>query len=277
MKTLDMATLLLLAVCVAQPVVASQFVVVAATGVVEPEGLEGGQQLSENTRLELEPWGRALIRETTKCGLTHVVAGVGEYVLALSEDCSEVADPMEVAGRVQQGEVFAARLEQTGSGPADDLVSALANEPCVFPQRLSEEIPNRRLCPSGYALRGLRCTGEYCDNKDMLCCPYLEGAADPGAKETQSRQISEEWPNVMQSKTFLNGLTCWGSYCDNVLPHTFKSPRLVATKKCEWTAWDSERPGTWLDCQLGRFVAGIRCRGDFCADVGVRCCEARVE
>ena len=143
--------------------------------------------------------------------------------------------------------------------------------------RLSEEPDNRRICPSGHALRGVRCTGEYCDNKDLLCCPYLGGAPDPDAKETQSRQISEEWPNVVQSKSFLNGFTCWGPFCDNVLPHQFKSPRLVNTKKCEWTIWDSERPATWLDCQLGRFVAGIRCRGDYCADVGLRCCTARVE
>jgi len=206
-----------------------------------------------------------------------VVAGLSEYLLTLSQDCSATEEPMTVAGQVQQGEAFAARLQETGSGPADHLVSALANEPCVFMERLSEEIPNRRLCPSGHALRGVRCTGEYCDNKDMLCCPYLAGAPDPDAKETQSRQISEEWPNVMQSKTFLNGLTCWGPYCDNVLPHQFKSPRLANSKPCEWTVWSSEQPGAWLDCSLGRFVAGMRCQGDYCADVGLRCCQATVK
>ena len=277
MKTLSKATLVLLAVCMARPAAAADFVVVAVTGAVQPEDLEVGQQLSENSRLGLQPWGRALIRETSNCGLTHVIAGVDEYVLTLSKDRTEIDQPMEVAGRVQRGEVFSARLEQTGSGPADDLVSALANEPCVFMEQVSEEPDNRRLCPSGYALRGLRCAGDYCDNKDMLCCPYLGGAPDPSAKETQSRQISEEWPNVVQSKTFLKGLTCWGPYCDNVLPHQFKSSRLANTKACEWTVWSSEQPGAWLDCSLGRFVAGMRCQGDYCSDVGLRCCEARVE
>jgi hypothetical protein len=271
------AILVLLVVCAVPPVAATDFVVVAVTAAVEPDGLAAGQQLSAGTRIGIEPWGRALVRETTKCGLTHVVAGVGEYELALSEDCAAVAEPMDVVGRIQQGDVFAARLKETGSGPADELVSALANEPCVFMARLSEEIPNRRLCPSGHALRAVRCTGAYCDNKDMLCCPYLGGAPDPGAKEIQSRQISEEFPNVMQSKMFLSGLTCWGPYCDNVLPHTFKSPRLVNTKTCDWTDWNSERPGTWLDCQLGRFAAGMRCRDDYCGDVGLRCCTARVD
>ena len=279
MRRAHLAILALLAVvvCLAQPAAASEFVVVAATGAVEPEGLAAGQQLDAGTRLALEPWGRALIRETAKCGLTHVVAGLGEYMLTLTESCSDVAEPMDVAGRVQRGEAFAARMQETGSGPADELVSALANEPCVFMARLSEEPPNRRMCPSGHSLRGVRCTGQFCDDKDLLCCPYLGGALDPDAKETQSRQISEEWPNVVQSKTFLNGLTCWGPYCDNVLPHQFKSPRLANTKTCDWTVWSSERPGLWLDCQLGRFASGIRCRGDYCADIGLYCCAARVE
>jgi hypothetical protein len=277
MKTLHKATLALLALCPVRPVAAAEFVVVAVTGVVEPEGLTPGQQLSEGARLKLEPWGRALIQETTRCGLTHVVAGLGDYVLALSENCSGADDPMEVAGRVQRGEAFAARLEDTGSGPGSELASALRNEPCVFLERVSEEPDNRRYCPSGYALRGLRCTGSFCDDKDLLCCPYLEGEPDTSAKEAQSRQISEEWPNVVQSKSFFNGLTCWGPYCDNVLPHQFRSSRLASTKECEWSVWASERPGAWLDCGLGRFMAGLRCQADYCGDVAIRCCQAQVK
>lgn len=277
MRRLDTAILILLAVCMAPSLSSAEFVVVAVTGAAEPEGLAVGQQLGENTRLALQPWGRALIRETTRCGLTHVVAGLGEYVLKLAEDCTGADEPMEVAGRVQRGETFAARLDDTGSGPATDLLSALSNEPCVFLERVSEEPDNRRFCPSGYALRGLRCAGQFCDDKDLLCCPYLEGQPDPSAKETQSRQISEEWPNVVQSKSFLNGLTCWGPYCDNVLPHQFKSSRLAATKECEWSVWASERPGAWLDCGLGRFVAGMRCQADYCGDLAVRCCQAQVK
>ncbi len=277
MKTLDVTALVLLAACAA-PLAASEFEVVAATGVLEPSGLQAGQPLSENTRLALEPWGRALIRETTKCQLTHVVVGVGEYVLTLSEDCSPTEEPMNVATRLQQGEVFAVRLKETGSGPADTIVSALVHEPCVFLARFSEEDVGGRECPSGFALRGLRCTGDYCDNKDLLCCPYLGGEGDPSVKNLKARWISEEFPNVTKSKNFLNGLTCRGPYCDDLLPQPFKSSRLASAKTCEWSAWNSEQQsGTWLDCQLGKFVAGMRCRDDFCADVGLYCCEARVE
>jgi hypothetical protein len=277
MKQLAMTTLALAAILAYPSTAASEFVVVSVTGALEPAELQAGQQLTAGTRLGVEPWGRALIRETSGCELTHVIAGMGDYLLALSEDCSAVDEPIEVVGRIQRGEAFVGRLKQTGAGEADDLVSALSNEPCVFLERVSEEGTGIRRCPSGHALRGLRCTGRFCDDKDLLCCPYLGGAADPSAKETQSRAISEEWPNVLQSKRFLNGLTCDGNYCDNVLAHQFKSARLTNTRSCDWSAWNSEQPAAWIDCRLGRFAAGLRCRGDYCADVGLFCCEARVE
>ena len=277
MKTIGMATLILLTVCTAQPLAASEFVVLAATGVLEPEGLRSGQELAENTRLKLEPWGRALVRETAKCGLTHVVVGVDDYALTLAEDCSPTDEPLNVASRLQRGEVFAERLKETGSGPADELVSALRNEPCVFLPRVSEEGENVRRCPSGYALRGLRCSGKFCDDKDLLCCPYLEGVPDPTAKEMNSRWVSEEVPNVLTSKKFFNGLTCRGPYCDDSFLHQFKSSRLTNTRECGWTPWYTEQTAPWLDCGLGSFMAGIRCQYDYCGDVAIYCCRAKVE
>jgi hypothetical protein len=277
MKTRFLTTLILLAAGAAPPLAAADFVVVAVTGALAPDGLSAGQQLSEKTRLGLEPWGRALVRETTKCGLTQLIVGVSDYPLSLSEDCAATDEPGGVAARIQQGEVFAARVKETGSGLADDLVLALSHDPCVYLPRVSEEGDSSRHCPSGYALNGLRCTGSFCDNKDLMCCPYLGGGPDPSAKEVSSRAISEEFPNSMTSKRFLNGLACGGSYCDNVTPHPFKSSRLASGKACDWSAWASERPMSWLVCGGAQFVAGIRCRGDYCADVGLYCCEALVE
>lgn len=277
MKTLDVASLVLLTALTAQPLAAAEFVVVTATGVLEPAGLQAGQELSEGTRLKLEPWGRALARETAGCGLTHVVIGMSDYVLTLAEECSATDEPLNVASRLQRGEQFAERLEETGSSPADELVSALSNEPCVFLARVSEEGESVRRCPSGYALRGLRCNGTFCDNKDLLCCPYLGGEPDPTSKDMNSRWVSEEIPNTMTSKRFLNGLSCRGPYCDDVFPHQFKSARLVNSRECGWTAWYSEQSAPWLDCGLGSFIAGLRCQGNYCADVGIYCCQARVE
>ena len=277
MKRLAKATLVLLALCAAQPLAAADFVVVAATGVLAPAGLDAGQELPVGTQLSLEPWGRAVIRETAGCGMTHVIAGASEHPLQPTEDCSAAVAAAEVAALIQQGAAFAAPLQETGSSPASELVQMLANEPCVFLARVSEEGGNARRCPSGHALRGLRCSGSFCDYKDLLCCPYLAGEPDPAAKELASRVISEEFPNVLKSKHFLNGLACNGPNCDNILPYQFKSPALVNTGECAWTAWSSEQSGAWLDCGADRLMSGIRCQGDYCASLGLYCCAARVK
>ena len=184
---------------------------------------------------------------------------------------------MAVAGRIQRGELFSALIKETGSSQADQLGAALKDDPCVFLQRVSEEGSGQRQCPSGYALRGLRCTGQDCDDKDLLCCPYLGGAPDPSAHQTAAQWLSEGPLNVMQSEMFLDGLACRGPYCDNVLPKPFESPRLVNTGACDWSVWSSEQPGMWLDCQPGRLVAGLRCRERHCGEMGLYCCEAKAE
>ena len=275
MSRLGSATLVLMALGSALPVGASDFVVVAAVGAVEPEGLAAGQELANDTLLRLEPWGRVVVRETSGCELTHVIAGAPEHPLRSLADCSSVANPMEVVAMIQQGAAFAAPLP--AGDQTDQLGQMLAQEPCVFMARVSEEGGNARHCPSGYALRALRCSGDHCDNKDLLCCPYLGGEPDPDAKEIVSRLISEEFPSVLQSKHFLNGLACNGPYCDNVLPYQFKSARLANTKNCEWSPWSTEQPDAWLDCGAGRLMSGIRCQSDYCGNVGVYCCAAEAK
>lgn len=256
------------------PLLAADFVVLSAFGVLEPEDLEAQQELAGGTVLRLEPWGRAVLRETTGCGFTQVIVGAPEHKLQPAEDCSLVGAPQDVSALVQQGMAFAAPLDATSSEEARTIVEMLVNEPCVFLARVSEEGGNARRCPSGYALRGLRCSGEHCAFKDLFCCPYLGGEPDPDAKEVTARVISEEWPNISLSKHFLTGLACNGPFCDNILPYPMKSPKLKSTKQCEWTPWSADVPDQWLNCAEGSFISGIRCQDDYCGNVGVHCCQA---
>jgi hypothetical protein len=88
-----------------------------------------------------------------------------------------------------------------------------------------------------------------------------------------SRVISEEFPNVITSRGFLNGLACNGPYCDNVLPYQFKSPNLKNTRECEWSLGSTQLPKQWLDCGNGRLISGIRCEAGYCGDVSIYCCQ----
>ena len=214
-------------------------------------------QADADARFEL--WWR--IRTITENANNQIIAAM-KLAEASGKD-SELA---------QRAAEFSGKLVPMGA-----TLSAIANEPCVFLPRVSEEGENVRRCPSGYALRGLRCSGKFCDDKDLLCCPYLDGAPDPTAKEMNSRWVSEEVPNVLTSKKFFNGLTCRGPYCDDSFMHQFKSSRLTNTRECGWTPWYTEQTAPWLDCGLGSFMAGIRCQYDYCGDVAIYCCKARVE
>ena len=142
--------------------------------------------------------------------------------------------------------------------------------PCQWPIQTSQLTPMEKHNSASVSVFDLM-------SNDLQYLVYRGIAGKIRPKQAQSRQISEEWPNVVQSKRFMSGLTCWGPYCDNLLPHEFKSPRLTNSGTCDWTVWSSERAGMWLDCGLGRFVAGLRCRDDYCGEVGLRCCQARVE
>lgn len=261
--------LALLALCgTAAPAAASDFELLTATGLREP-GIEPGQTLAAGAVVRLEPWGRVVFRETGGCEHVHVVAGASEHRLAPVTECAKVASPGEIVALVQQGAAFAAPLAP--GEEANQLAGMLAAEPCVFLNRLAGEGGNARRCPSGYGLRGMRCTGDHCANKDLLCCPYLGGAADDDAKEVSSRVISEEFPNVVQSKkNFMFGLACDGDYCDNILPYVLKSPRLKSDQQCDWSPSTSE--GAWLDCGAGKLAAGLRCRGDWCGELNLYCC-----
>ncbi|MEM7585624.1 MAG: hypothetical protein AAF560_19705 [Acidobacteriota bacterium] len=277
MKTFTPATLLLLLFIGAQPLNASDFVVVAATGVAEPADLAVGQELAAKTQLKLESWGRALIRETGKCGMTHVLVGIEDYVLEPATDCAAAEDPRAVVGKIQQGHVFAHRIVEKDSQLAAQLVAALSQNPCVNLPRFSEEHVEGRQCPSGYAVRGFGCLGDYCDDKVLMCCPYLGGEPDPTTKGGQARWVSEEFPNVTTFKKYTHGMDCRGPYCDAIQPRTFKSSRIKATKACEWTPWVSNDPTGWVECSPGSFMSGVRCQGDYCADLAIYCCEAQVE
>jgi PKD repeat protein len=150
--------------------------------------------------------------------------------------------------------------------------------------RVSEEGRGRVDCPQGYVVRGITCSGQYCDNKELICCKYMEGIDDQ-ANTWPSQWISEEsgprsgyaGNRYTRSDGFVIGLECHGQYCDNVRMWYVTTPNLTNTGRgCDFLPEISEEGGAnEARCPDGYFVAGMSCRGAYCDNIGLYCCQAQ--
>lgn len=155
--------------------------------------------------------------------------------------------------------------------------STVQAQECLWTNSFSEENPPS-ICPQGYAARGLRCEGRYCDRKNLLCCRYMTGF-DRDARFRWSRWFSEERPNSDDSREeFMSGLACQGRYCDNIRIQYMRSRNLVNSRNCRPIGYFiSEEAGgnrrNQADCGEGRFAAGLACSGKYCDNLELYCCD----
>ncbi len=127
-------------------------------------------------------------------------------------------------------------------------------------------------CSNGFVLKGIICSGAYCDNKILICEQYQNGV-DTRARHRWSKQFSEERPGYDLSMTeFVSGLACSGSYCDNIRLR-YISGNLRNTQQCQWTAFFSEEAPSSAQCDAGKYVAGLKCSGAYCDNLSLFCCS----
>ncbi len=147
--------------------------------------------------------------------------------------------------------------------------------------RVSEEGTGRVDCPAGYVVKGIKCSGEYCDNKVLYCCKYMKGI-DNQANTWPSQWISEEsgrrtdYAGSQYTRTdgFVVGIECHGQYCDNVRMWYVTTPNLTNTgRDCRFLPDISEEGPNEARCPDGYFVAGMSCRGGYCDNIGLYCCQ----
>jgi len=266
---------------VADNAAAADFGVVIAKGVQEPPGLRRGDQLNNGARVQLAAGGLLILRETAGCRQHHVYANEVSVTLRSSAltGCGAARDIEEVKPQIRAGRRLSERVVLRFSGKADGYnpLSGL-DDPClVLPPMSEENGRNARRCASGYLLSGVECSGAYCDDKRLRCCPYLDGNVDSTARNYHSRWISEESGgdrhNHFVTSDFINGLSCSGRYCDNLFPHAVRSPRIRNTGACSWTPWISEEHPARGDCASGSFVAGMQCSGSYCDNLALQCCR----
>ena len=132
-----------------------------------------------------------------------------------------------------------------------------------------------KFCPSGYAIQGITCQGQYCDNKIIKCCPYMNGNPDREIRGGWSPRFSEEPPNnfYTNNRGWIAGIACFGSYCDNISLNYFYTKNLRNTGQCGFRRFFSEEQGS-DECPPGQFVSGMRCNGAYCDNISLYCCQS---
>lgn len=138
----------------------------------------------------------------------------------------------------------------------------------------SDELPSL-ICADGEAVRGVECSGGWCDNISLLCedtglptgaqtwQPYFSEEAGSGGRANESYCPGPDW--------WMSGIDCGGGWCDNL---SMLCTQVVgsSTGPCRWSGWYSEETGTFVAPE-GHYITGIECSGNFCDELRYQYCE----
>lgn len=124
---------------------------------------------------------------------------------------------------------------------------------------------------NGRLISAMRCKGSYCDNV------YLGYEIVPGVNHATNywtSYFSEEAPSSQVCSgpnNFMTGISCKGSYCDNVsLQCTLVSGKTKTT--CKWMPWFSEE-AEYSYLEPGYYASGLACRGSNCDNMSILACR----
>ncbi len=154
------------------------------------------------------------------------------------------------------------------------MISAVQAE---WTSSFSEEGRSWQLCPGNQALRGVQCTGDYCDNLSLYCRGQGLGAVSnawwtrsiseesTGGRDTVDGVVVRVNDNMQRCGTnaYIAGMRCSGRYCDNVSLYCkqFQNKR---PNNCNWTSWVSEEHGGRLVFGSNQYAVGMECIGEYC-------------
>jgi hypothetical protein len=260
---------------------AADFRVIIAKGVQEPPGLIRGAEVNGPLHVRLLPGGLLILHELAGCRQDWVFGGRTDITVSPSNGsiCQPAKTMAEIRQRIDSGQPVSERVALRGEGRADG-ESELAglDDACLRLPPVSEE-QGIAQCGSGYLLSGIECSGSYCDNKRLRCCPYLGGQPDSTATRYGLPWISEETgggrTNFVVTGDFLDGLACRGRYCDDIFPYAVRSQRIRNNGACSWSGQFSEEPPSGVSCPSGSYVSGIQCIGRYCDKLSLQCCRAQ--
>jgi hypothetical protein len=93
----------------------------------------------------------------------------------------------------------------------------------------------------------------------------------PGMAESLGPISEETPPATCNPGSFISGIRCTGSYCDN-MTISCALFRGAALGRASWAAWVSEEQGR-RECPQNHLIAGLACRGSNCDNVSLYCVE----
>ncbi len=165
--------------------------------------------------------------------------------------------------------VFISRLNQFKPSGYPQFTLEGETEDCYLSDKFSEE-QSAQSCLAAYTIKGLECSGSYCDSKRLLCC-RTAGLTLSGSI-ANSPAISEEAPNSYTDQArAVVGMECHGKYCDQII---LKMQSIQGQgPNSHWTTPISDEQGLGKCNNNSSYVAGIKCEGRYCDNVSLYCKE----
>jgi hypothetical protein len=145
--------------------------------------------------------------------------------------------------------------------------------PWSWNAQTSDEYPPLS-CPSGGAVHGVECSGDFCDDLGLHCM----STGHPGGENTWLPYFSEEGTGSSDEgrckgdDKWMTGISCRGPFCDSL---SVQCSRILgsSTGACSWSDWHSEEQKPFHAPGDTYFIKGIECDGSFCDNKRYRYCE----
>jgi len=157
-------------------------------------------------------------------------------------------------------------IDDDCDGSTDDYSTACyVQSPIVWRGWFSEDSsPNYDYCPSGYALVGWRCSGDFCDNQSLRCGKAPFSISTP--KRAPGWYSEESGTFKAGAGEIVVGAQCSGDYCDSLNFYVAKTGMpFVHGHNCTHTGRVSDENGTnGLQFISGYYAVEVTCLDDYC-------------
>jgi hypothetical protein len=162
-----------------------------------------------------------------------------------------------------------AQDDQGNAESVGDTKEAFANQWTVD---TSDELPPVK-CDNGNLVSEVHCSGRYCDNVRLHCQQPASPVSFTHVDQTPYFSEENGSMTLCPPGEWVTGITCTGSYCDNISLTCSKIPGSdTRSLNCRQTGFFSEELGGTLSFPPGFFAVGAQCTGRYCDNMSFEIC-----